>query len=159
MDLQNLFLLIEPGAHFKDETCITTINQPNKQVPFLRRNKEKWKSKETHHTVRKCIDLVENDEKTNVTLNSKLTIKKHIAMKELPKRKDLIITNAEKCGVVVIMDTESFIKGANWQLSDKTSYKQITQNPTSQHKRMVTQTLDMFKNKNYILKKLNMVKK
>ena len=74
-------------------------------------------------------------------------------MKELPKRKDLIITNAEKCGVVVIMDTESFIKGANWQLSDKTSYKQITQNPTSQHKRMVTQTLDMFKNRKLHSKK------
>ena len=46
------------------------------------------------------------------------------------KRKDLIITNADKGGAVVIMDTDSYIKEANRQLSDKASYKQLTQDPT-----------------------------
>ena len=40
-DLQNFFRLIKLRAHFKDETCITTINQPNEQVPFKIKNKEK----------------------------------------------------------------------------------------------------------------------
>ena len=60
-DLQNFFRLIELRAHFKDETCITTINHPNEQVPFKIKNKEKWTSKETHHTVSTYINLVEND--------------------------------------------------------------------------------------------------
>ena len=57
-------------------------------------------------------------------LKSKLTYNEHAAMEVLAKRKYLIITNANKDGVVVIMDTDNYIKEANRQLSDKASYKQ-----------------------------------
>ena len=40
-------------------------------------------------------------------------------MEELAKRKDLIITNTDKGRAVVIMDTVSYIKEPNQQLSDK----------------------------------------
>ena len=50
-------------------------------------------------------------------------------MEELTKRKDLIITNADKGGTVVIMDTDSYIKEANRQLSGKASYKQLNLRP------------------------------
>ena len=56
-------------------------------------------------------------------LKSNLTYKEHAAMEELAKRKDLIIANADKSGAVVTMDTDSYMKEANWQLSDKASYK------------------------------------
>ena len=39
------------------------------------------------------------------------------------------------------MDTGSYIKKANRQLSYKASYKQLTQDPTLQHNRMVNQTI------------------
>ena len=55
-------------------------------------------------------------------LKSNLTYKEHTAMEELAKRKDLILTNADKGGAVVIMDINSYIKEANRQLSDKASY-------------------------------------
>ena len=110
-DLQNFFRLIKLRAHFKDETCIATVNQPNEQVPFKIKNKEKWTPKETHHTVSTYIDLVENDinalmKEPTKKLKSNLTYKEHAAMEELAKRKDLIITNADKGGAVVIMDTD-----------------------------------------------------
>ena len=41
-----------------------------------------------------------------------------------------MITDADKCGTAVIMDTDSCIKEDNWQLFDKTTYKQLTQEPT-----------------------------
>ena len=41
------------------------------------------------------------------------------AMKELAKRKDIIITNADKGGAVVILDVEKYINEAICQLSDK----------------------------------------
>ena len=44
-------------------------------------------------------------------------------MKHLTKRRDIIITTAEKGGAVVIMDNENYIKEANCQLSDKNIYK------------------------------------
>ena len=51
-------------------------------------------------------------------------------MEEKAKRKDLIITNADKGWAVIIMDTNNYIKEANRQLYDKASYKRLTQKPT-----------------------------
>ena len=79
-------------------------------------------------------------------LKFNLIHKEHIAMEELAKKKDLIITNADTGGTVVIMDTDNHIKKANRKLSDKTSYKQLTQDPTLQQNKMVYQTIEMFKN-------------
>ena len=114
-DLQNLFRLIKLRALLKDETCIATVNQPNEQVPFKIKNKAKWIPKEMHHTVSTYTDLVDNDINTLMKQPSKklkfnLTYKEHTAMEELAKRKDLIITNADEGGAVVIMDTDSYIK-------------------------------------------------
>ena len=91
---------------------------------------------------------------TTKKLKSNLTYKEHAAMEELAKRKDLIITNAGKGGAVVIMDTDSYIKEVNWQLSGKASYKQLTQNPTLQRNRMVNQTLERFRNENLLPQKI-----
>ena len=62
-----------------------------------------------------------NQQKSNLTYNE------HTAMEELAKRKDLIKTNPDKGGAVVTMNTDSYIKEANRQLSDKASCKQLTQ--------------------------------
>ena len=99
----------------KDESCIATVNQPNEQVPFKIKNKAKWIPKEMHHMVSTYTDLVDNDINTLMKQPSKklkfnLTYKEHTAMEELAKRKDLIITNADEGGAVVIMDTDSYIK-------------------------------------------------
>ena len=73
---------------------------------------------------------------------------------QLPEIIDLMITNADKGGAVVIMDTDSYIKEANRQLSDKASYKQLTQDPTLQHNRMVNQTIERFKNEKLLPQKV-----
>ena len=67
-------------------------------------------------------------------------------MEELAKRKYLIITNADKGGTAVIIDTDSYINEANRQLSDKASYKKLAQDVTLQHNRMVNQTIERIKN-------------
>ena len=41
------------------------------------------------------------------------------------KKMDIIITNADKGGAVVIMDVEKYIKEANHKLSDKRNYKTL----------------------------------
>ena len=75
-------------------------------------------------------------------------------MEELVKRKDLMVTSADKGGAVVIMDTDGYIKEANRQLSDKASYKQSTQDPTLQHNRMINQTIERFKNEKLLPQKI-----
>ena len=70
-------------------------------------------------------------------------------MEELPKTKDLIITNANKGGVAVIMDRDNSIKEANRQLSHKATYKKLTQDPVLQHNRMVNQTIERFRKRKF----------
>ena len=90
-------------------------------------------------------------------LKSNLTYREHTAMEELAKKKELIVTNADKGGVVIIMGTGSYIKEVNRKLSEKVSYKQLTQDTPLQHNRMVNQTIETFKNEKLFLQKPQMV--
>ena len=74
-------------------------------------------------------------------------------MKHLAKRRDIIITTADKGGAVVIMDTKNYIKEVNRELSDKNNYIILQTEPTLQHNKMVNDTLDRFKNENLLSKK------
>ena len=74
-------------------------------------------------------------------------------MEELSKRNNPIITKADKGGTVVVIDTDNYIKEANRQLSDKASYKQLTEDPTLQHNRMLKQTIQRFKNEKLLSQK------
>ena len=76
------------------------------------------------------------------------------AVEELAKREDIIITNADKGGAVVIMDVEKYINEANRQLSDKHYYKTLQEDPTLQHSNLVNDTIDRFKKENLLSKKL-----
>ena len=75
-------------------------------------------------------------------------------MEELAKSKDIIITYADKGGVVVIMDVEKNIKEVNSHLFDKRNYKALQENPTLQHSNFVNDTIDRFKKENLLSKKL-----
>ena len=44
------------------------------------------------------------------------------------------------------METGSYIKEANKQLSEKEGYEKLTQDLTLQHKRMVNQTIESIRN-------------
>ena len=52
------------------------------------------------------------------------------------------------------MDTYSYMKEANRQLSDKASYKQLIQDPTLQHNRIANQTIERFKNEKLLPQKI-----
>ena len=72
----------------------------------------------------------------------------------MQKRKDIIISNADKGGAVVIMDVEKYIKEANRQLSNKRNYKKLQEDPTLQHSDLAKDTIDRFKKENLLSKKL-----
>ena len=50
-------------------------------------------------------------------------------IEELAKRKGIIINNADKGGVVLIIDVEKYINEANRQLSEERSYKTLQEEP------------------------------
>ena len=124
-DAENFFRQIKLRAHFKDINPMSNTDQEN--LPFQIKNKQKWTPKDTHHNISTFIDLLQNDlnkERKKKMKNPKPNLSKgeQKAMEELAKRKDIIITNADKGGAVVIMDVEKYINEANRQLSDKSSY-------------------------------------
>ena len=75
------------------------------------------------------------------------------AVKYLAKRREIIITTADKSGAVVINDTEKYIKETYHQLSNKISYQFLQTDVTLQCNRMVNDILDGFKNENLLSEK------
>ena len=52
------------------------------------------------------------------------------------------------------MDVEKYISEANRQLSDKRNYKKLQEDPTLQHSNLVNDTMNRFKKRNLLSKKL-----
>ena len=74
--------------------------------------------------------------------------------KELSKRDDIIIINADKGGAIIIMDIDKYISEAQHQLNDKNNYKKLQTNPTLQHNKLVNDTVERFKKDKSILTKI-----
>ena len=93
--------------------------------------------------VEKDINDAKNEPKKRPKQN--LTKGELEALKQLEKRQDIIISNADKGGAVVIMDTDKFIEEADCQLSDSTNYKKLQKDPTLQNNKLVNDTTTRFK--------------
>lgn len=79
-----------------------------------------------------------NNEKVecnNTTLKYILTPDERKRLRELSKRSDINITNADKNGSVVIQEVKNFIKAAERQLDDKEYYKMLDSNPSETRKK------------------------
>ena len=59
------------------------------------------------------------------------------AIKELYKREDITITNADKVGVLFIVDTKDYINQAKLQLKYKDTYNILPQDPTLGNNKLV----------------------
>ena len=60
-----------------------------------------------------------------------------VALKGVSKRDDIIITNADKGGVVVIMDLNNYIREAKRQQNDLENYKVLAKDPTTTNNDLV----------------------
>ena len=69
---------------------------------------------------------------------------KNVALKDLSKREDIIITNADKGGAVVMMDLNDYIRETKHQLNDSKNYKVLAKDPTTTNNNLVNQTVDRF---------------
>ena len=74
-------------------------------------------------------DLVQHDFNDAKILNTKrpnnLTKGEQKALEELSKKDDIIITNADKEGAIVVMDIDRYISEAQRQLNDEKNYKKL----------------------------------
>ena len=134
-------------AYFKDTESTTkkdenTILIPEKQKP--------WTPSQNHHSIETFIDLVKHDINDAKILNTKrpkdnLTKGEQKTLEELSKRDDIIITNADKGGAIVIMDIDKYICEAQRTHNDENNYKKLQTDSPLQHKKLVNGTIERVK--------------
>ena len=108
------------------------------------------KQSQNHHSIENFIDFIQHDINDAKILNTKrpkdnLTIEEQKTLEELSKRDNIIITNADKGGAIVITDIDKYISEAQRQLNDEINYKKLQTDPTLQHNKTVNDTIERFK--------------
>ena len=110
-----------------------------------------------HHTVKTLCDAVIHE--TTIAENRKTNNKSNLSKEEkqalldLQERDDIIITNADKGGAVVIQDVKEYIKEGNRQLNNSDFYKRLTKTLPIHIKNWLIIHLTTYKKKTYSQKK------
>ena len=81
-----------------------------------------------------------------------LTIKERQAMQELKSKNDIVITDADKGGAVVILDVEDYVKEAERQLSNKENYRKINYDLTTAFNKTIHKFISRFQKENLLSK-------
>ena len=76
-------------------------------------------------------------------------------MQELQPRNDIVITNADKGGAVVILDVEDYIKDAERQLNNKENYRKIICDPTTANNEPIHKVISRFQKENLLSKNIS----
>ena len=96
--------------YFKD----TPNNKNDDENSLFKQNKNKeWTPPKNLHTISTYVEAVKKDIEQSKTvpsrkIRSNLNKDKKVALKDLSKRDEIIITNANKGGAVVIMDANDY---------------------------------------------------
>ena len=107
---------------------------------MIKINKQNWIPINNHHSIEtftearpmKSIMKLKTMKRPNY---SNLSVKEQKALQELQSRDAIVITNADKGGMVVILDVEDYIKEVERQLNNTENYKNLNHNPaTTDHK-------------------------
>ena len=102
-----------------------------------------------HHTINTYVEAVKKDidQSKTVTprkLRPNLSKDEKVALKDLSKRDDIIITNVDKGSAVVIMDVNDYIREGKYQLNDSKNCKVLAKDPTTTNNNLVNQTIGRF---------------
>ena len=81
-----------------------------------------------------------------------LTIKERQAMQELKSKNDIVITDADKGGAVLILDVEDYVKEAERQLSNKENYRKINYDLTTAFNKTIHKVISRFQKENLLSK-------
>ena len=124
-DINNFTRKIKLRAHFGT----TKEDENNKKEFYIKNKNSTWTPNKTHHTIKTFIEAfqneIENLPKNNTQRKYNLTKDEREALEKFQQRDDIIITNADKGGAIVIQDVEKYIEEANRQLHDETFSKKM----------------------------------
>ena len=145
-DLHDFTRKIKLRAHFDTKTDKNNEENNVQERTFYIKGNSTWQTKDNHHTVKTFVDALQkefdNIPRSLTTHKQNLTKDERTALKELQTRDDIIITNADKGGAVVIQDVDNYITESYRQLNDDTFYQKQTFDLTSRHNKQVNDTIE-----------------
>ena len=104
-------------------------DENNEKQFYIKNKKSTWEPYNVHHTVNTFIEAFNNELNNQPDKNLKprynLTKSERKALEDLKKRTDIVITNVDRGGAVVIQDVKDYIKEANKQLNNRTYYQKM----------------------------------
>ena len=74
-------------------------------------------------------------------------------MKKFSKWDDLVFTKTDKGGVTGRADIENYIEKSNKELNNEHFYKKLNHDPTQEHAKIITDTIEIFQLQQVLSKK------
>ena len=161
--IENFYRKIKLTAYFGKNDQDKNLTEED---IFKAPSNRNWLPSETHHTVQTFIEASSNDIETEKVKEVKLakrnlTSEEITALNQLKNRDDIVISNADKGGAVVIQDIKEYLREAKKQLKSTENYKENIKDPTTTHNNLINQVIERFKNerrlKENIAKGLKMI--
>ena len=126
-ELEDFYKSIKLKAHFKNAEKKDRFSEKN---IFRKPTNKTWVPDNNHHSIETFIEATRNEInneiiKTKRPNYSNLSVKEQKALQELQSRDDIVITEAEKGGAVVILHVEDYVKEAERQLHNTKNYKRL----------------------------------
>ena len=151
--MKDFYRRIKLKAHFKNsenKNCFT------EEEIFRKPTNETWIPNNNHHSIETFIEATRNEinnkiEKKKQLNYSNLSVKEQKAFQELKSRDDIVITEADKGGAVVILDIEYYMKEADHNTEN---YKRLKHNPTTTNNDTVSKIIKRFHKENLISKNI-----
>ena len=76
-------------------------------------------------------------------------------MQQLQSRHDIVITDANEGGAVVVQDVEYYVKEAERQLNNKENYRKINYDPTTTNNDTIHKVISVFQKENLLSKNIS----
>ena len=116
---------------------------------FKQNKNKKWTPLNNLLTINRYLETVKKDIKQRRAvpprkIRSNLREDEKLALKYLSKRDDIIITNADKSGAVVIIHVNDYSREAKCQLNDPRNYKVPAKDPATTNNDLINQTIGTF---------------
>ena len=153
-ELEDFHRHIKLKAHFKNPENKARFTEED---IFRKLTNKTCVPNNNHHSIETFLEATRNEinneiEKTKRPNYSNLSAKEQKALQELQSRDDIVITDVDKGGAVVILDVEGYIREAERQLHNTENYKRLNHNPTTTNNETVKKIIKRFHKENLISK-------
>ena len=147
-EINDFYWLIKLKVHSRDNTKVKELTE---EEIFKKPSNKKWAPNKNRNIIKTFIEATKSgikDELKTIPAHkfTNLSKKEQNALKELKCREDVVITDADKGGAVVILDVKDYIKESERKLNDDEHYRHLQHDPTTENNATVSKVIARFKN-------------